>query len=68
MSIENKRIKKILEITVKAKGALFIGMSILARRKKALSIYEDNKEQKNPFEGKKVNTVEDEKDKRMRIV
>ena len=38
-------------------------MSILAKKKKSSSVYEDDKEQKNPFEGKKVVLVEDENDK-----
>ena len=38
-------------------------MSILAGKKKPSSIYEDDKEQKNPFEGKKVVFIEDENDK-----
>ena len=38
-------------------------MSILARKKKPSSIYEDDKAQKNPFEGKKVILIEDENDK-----
>ena len=63
MSIDNKKIKKILEITAAAASALFIGMSILAGEKKASSVYEDDEDQKNPFEGKKVILVEDENDK-----
>ena len=44
-------------------GATFVGMSILARKKKPSSVYEDDREQKNPFEGKTVVLVEDENDK-----
>lgn len=63
MSIDKKKIKIIIGISVIALGAIFLGMSILARRKKPSSIYEDDKEQKNPFEGKKVVIIEDENDK-----
>ena len=38
-------------------------MSILAKKKKASSVYESDKDQQNPFEGKKVVLVEDENDK-----
>ncbi len=44
-------------------GAAFVGMSILARKKNPSSVYEDDREQKNPFEGKTVVLVEDENDK-----
>lgn len=63
MSIDKKKIKKVIGISVAAIGATFIGMSILAKKKKPSSVYRDDKEQKNPFEGKKVVFVEDENDK-----
>lgn len=63
MSIDKNKIKKILGISVVAIGVAFVGMSILARKKKPSSIYSDDNEQKNPFEGKKVVLVEDENDK-----
>lgn len=63
MSIDKKRIKKFIGIVAAIIGVAFISMSILARRKKPSSIYEDDKDQKNPFEGKKVVLVEDENDK-----
>ncbi|WP_081958091.1 sugar transferase [Eubacterium sp. ER2] len=63
MSIYKKKIKKMIEISVAVIGAAFIGMSILAKKKKSSSIYEDDKEQKNPFEGKKVVLIKDENDK-----
>lgn len=62
MSID-KKIKRFIGISVVAIGAAFVGMTILAKKKKASSVYEDDKEQKNPFEGKKVVLVEDENDK-----
>ena len=63
MSIDKKKIKRFMGISVVAIGVAFIGMSILAKKKKSSSVYEDDKEQKNPFEGKKVVLVEDENDK-----
>lgn len=67
MSIDKKKIKKtkkIIGVSVAAIGAAFVGMSILARKKKPSSVYENDKGQKNPFEGKKVVLVEDENDKK----
>ena len=63
MSINKKKIKKYIEISAAVAGTVFVGMSILARKKKPSSIYEDEKEQKNPFEGKKVVLIKDENDK-----
>ena len=63
MSIDKKKIKNFIEISAAVIGTAFAGMSILARKKKSSSIYEDDKEQKNPFEGKKVVLIEDENDK-----
>ena len=63
MSIDKKKIKRFIGISVAAIGAAFIGMSIIAKKKKPSSVYENDKEQKNPFEGKKVVLVEDENDK-----
>lgn len=63
MSIDKKKIKKFIGILATVTGAVFVGMSVLARKKKPSSIYEDEKEQKNPFEGKKVVLIEDENEK-----
>lgn len=63
MSIDNKKIKKFIGISVAVLGAAFVGMSILAKKKKPSSVYEDDSDQKNPFEGKKVILIEDENDK-----
>lgn len=62
MSINKKRSKKFIGIGASIIGVVFIGMSFLARKKKPSSIYEDDKEQKNPFEGKKVVLIEAEND------
>lgn len=63
MAIDKKKIKRFIGISVAAIGAAFVGMSILAKKKKKSSIYEDDKGQKNPFEGKKVVFIEDGNDK-----
>lgn len=63
MSVDKKNIKKFIGITVAVIVVIFIGMSILARKKRASSIYENDKEQKNPFEGKKVVLIKDKNDK-----
>ena len=63
MSIDKEKIKRSIGIIAAVTGVAFIGMSILAGKKKSSSIYEDDKDQKNPFEGKKVSLIEDENDK-----
>ena len=63
MSIEKNKIKKIIGVSMAAIGAVFVGMSILVKKKKPSSVYEDDRDQKNPFEGKTVVLVEDENDK-----
>ena len=63
MSIDKNKIKKNIGVSMVAIGATFVGMSILARKKNPSSVYEDDREQKNPFEGKTVVLVEDENDK-----
>ena len=60
MSIDKK---KIIWISTTVLGFVFVGMSILARKKKLSSVYADDKEQRNPFEGKKVVLIEDKNDK-----
>lgn len=63
ISINKNKIKKFIGISIAAIGAAFLGMNILAKKKKPSSIYENDKEQKNLFEGKKVVLIEDENDK-----
>ena len=59
----SKSMKKILGITTILTGTAFVGLRIAAKRKKGNSVYDDDLTEKNPFEGKKVIFVEDEKDK-----
>lgn len=63
MSIDKKKLKKIVGVTAAALTAAFIGMRILAKKKKPASTFEDDESQKNPFEGKRVVLIEDENDK-----
>lgn len=50
--------KKAIGITVAALGTAFIATSIIAKKKKGNSVYDNEPEQKNPFEGRKVKFVE----------
>lgn len=52
--------KKILGVSCVALGTAFIGLNIVAKKKKADSIYENEPEQKNELEGKRVTFVHDE--------
>ena len=57
------KLKKLLGTALIAGGITFVGLNIIAKKKKDDSIYENAPEQKNPFEGKKVVFIEDENDK-----
>lgn len=63
MSIDKKKVKKFVGVSAVALSAAFVGLSVLAKKKKADSVYDDEPEQKNPLAGKKVVFVEDENDK-----
>ena len=43
-------------------GVTFLGLNMIAKKKKGDSVFEKEKDQKNPFAGKKVVFVEDESD------
>ena len=62
MSITKKKLKIFIVITAAVIGTVFIGMRILAKKKKTSSVYENDLSQKNPFEGKKVVLIEDDND------
>lgn len=62
MSIDKKKIGKILKVTAIGTGVTFLGLNMIAKKKKGDSVFEKEKEQKNPFAGKKVVFVEDESD------
>lgn len=54
--------KKIVMIATTIMCAVFIGMRIIAKKKRISSVYEDDVSQKNCFEGKKVILIENESD------
>lgn len=55
-------IKKILKIIAIILAVSFVVLSIIAIKTKKKSVYDDQPEEKNPLEGKKVIFVEDEQD------
>lgn len=59
----NKSINKLIKVSAIALGTAFTVMEVVAKRKKADSVYENEPEQKNPMEGKKVEFIADENDK-----
>lgn len=63
MSFDSKKIKKWVGISVVAIGTTFAGLTIIGKIKKESSNYENEPEEMNPMEGKKVIFVEDENDK-----
>jgi len=58
----NKNLKNIILTTTALTAASFAVMGIVAKKKKAWSVYDDKPEEKNPLEGKKVKFVADEED------
>ena len=63
MSSKRKSLSKVIGVAAGVLGTAFIGMKLLANKKKDSSVYSDNSDDKNPFEGKKVIFVKDESDK-----
>ena len=57
-----EKAKKVVKAIVIGVGSVFVGMNILAKTKKKKAVYQNEPEQQNPFEGKKVVFVEDEND------
>ena len=56
------KLKRLFGAALIATGLTFVGLNIIAKRKKDDSTFENEPEQKNPFEGKKVVFIEDEND------
>lgn len=54
--------EKIIKITLTVTGVAFVVTSVIGKKKKDESCFENDPSQKNPFEGKKVVFVEDEND------
>lgn len=55
--------KKIIGISAAVLGVAFVGMSIVAKKKKPSYVYGNKPDEKNPLEGKKVVFVENEDEK-----
>lgn len=60
---KNNGFKKLIIATGIALSTTFVGLAIVAKKKKAASVYENDLDQKNPMEGKTVVFIEDENDK-----
>lgn len=58
--MDKKKIGKLIGVSVAVLSTTFVATSILAKKKKGSFIFENEPEQKNPLEGKKVVFVEDE--------
>lgn len=58
----NKKVKKAIKIIASLLGIVFVILAIIAKRTKKDTVYENNPEEKNPMEGKKVIFVENEDD------
>lgn len=58
--MKKSNLKKFIIALGIAVGAVFIGMGIVAKRKHKGSVYDNDSEQKNPLEGKKVIFVQNE--------
>ena len=63
MTIDKKKIGKFIGVSAAVLGTAFVSASVVAKKKKAESNFENEPEQQNPLEGKKVVFVEDENDK-----
>lgn len=60
--MDKRKIGKVIGVSAAVLGTAFIGASIIAKKKKPGSVYDNEPNEKNPFEGKKVVLVEDEND------
>ena len=63
MSSNKKKVIKCIGLIFAALGLIFIGLKIVAGRKKGDSVYKNEPEQRNPMAGKKVVFITDENDK-----
>lgn len=63
MAIDKKKIGKFIEVSAAVLGTVFIAVSVAAKKKKGESNFENEPEQKNPLEGKRVVFVKDENDR-----
>ena len=60
MGFDKKRTEKFFKVATVVTGAVFVGLSVAAYKCKKDSTYENEPEEKNPMEGKRVIFVEDE--------
>lgn len=58
----HKKLCKTLKIVAGAAGVAFVGMRLIAKKKKADYTYKNEPAERNPFEGKKVVFIKDEND------
>ena len=63
MSIDKRKVKKALGLSIAAIGTVFAGLSIAAKIEKIICCYENALQEKNPMEGKKVVFVKNDDDK-----
>lgn len=61
--MDKKKVKRLIGKSVAVLAVAFAILSIVSKRKKRDTVYDNEPEQKNPLEGKKVIFVEDENDK-----
>lgn len=61
--MDKKKLGKVLLATGTVLGTSFVVLNAVAKKKKPDSVYDNEPDQKNPLEGKKVVFVEDENDK-----
>lgn len=61
--LDKKKLGKVLLATGTVLGTSFVVLNAVAKKKKPDSVYDNEPDQKNPLEGKKVVFVEDENDK-----
>ena len=58
----HQKLGKTLKIVAGAAGVAFVGMQLVAKKKKADYTYKNEPEEQNPFAGKKVVFVQDDSD------
>ena len=62
MSIDKKKVVKVMKVTAMAVAVAFAGLCFIGKKKKGETIFENEPDQVNPLEGKKVVFVENEED------
>ena len=62
MSIDKNKIKKVAKVTAMVMAVTFAGLSIISRKKKCETTFQNEPEQRNPLEGKKVIFIENEEE------